>query len=80
MPDRFFNAAKLTSYEIIRLLNSEDFLSDEEVGAKIGKSASTVKQTVGALRAGGVEFEESTAKGFRLRGKKGYGKKRAIAG
>lgn len=79
VPESFFNGAKNTAYQVIHVLASESYLSDEEVAAKIGKSASTVRQTVGALKGGGVEFEESHSKGFRLKGKRGYGKRRAIS-
>jgi biotin operon repressor len=80
IPQSCFNAAKLTAYEIVILLQSDKYLSDEEISAKIGKAPSTVKQAIGALRAGGIEFEESVAKGFRIQGKKGYGKRRSISG
>lgn len=79
VPDQLFNSAKLTAFEVLRLLSDGDYLSDEEMGAKLGRAASTTKQMVAALKAGGVEFEESTAKGFRVKGGRGYGKKRAVS-
>ncbi|HEY9295612.1 MAG TPA: hypothetical protein VIQ31_04420 [Phormidium sp.] len=78
IPDRFFNGGKLTAFNVLRVLSGEKHYSDEEVGAKIGRSASTVRQCINALSNGGIQFDESHAKGFRLKNRKGYGKRRIL--
>jgi biotin operon repressor len=66
LPNNFFAGAKLTAYQIFKLLQSDNFYSNEEIATKIGKSASTAKQTINALKKGGIVIYESVAKGYKI--------------
>lgn len=68
LPNNFFAPSKLTAYQIFKLLQGDDFYSDEEIATKIGKSASTAKQTINALKKGGIAINESVAKGYKITG------------
>lgn len=77
IPERLLTGAKKTACEILWALAEGNYLSDEELAVKVDKSPSTVKQTICALKRGGVDFDESHAKGFRKRGRT-YGKRRSL--
>ena len=64
------------SIDIFDLLCSDQFYSYEEIAVKLDKSKVTVQQTINALRRGGLELEESPARGYRARtGRPRIGKK-----
>lgn len=65
IPNTFFNPSKLTAYEILKLIQTKSY-SDEELAPKVGKSASTVRQTIGALKAGGISITEEIARGYKV--------------
>lgn len=77
IPERLLTGAKRTACEILWALAEGNYLSDEELAIKVDKSPSTVKQTICALKRGGIDFDESHAKGFRKRGRT-YGKRRSL--
>jgi biotin operon repressor len=61
---------------IFDLLCSDQYMSYEEIAAKTGRSKQTAQQTINALRHGGLDLEESPARGYRARtGRPRIGKK-----
>lgn len=65
IPDTFFHSPKLTAYDVLKLIKTKSY-SDEELAVKVGKSASTVKQTIGALKQGGITITEEIARGYKI--------------
>lgn len=55
-------------YEILKLLQTTA-LTNEEIAAKIGKSAESVKQAIAALKAGGIVLQETTTGKFQATGR-----------
>lgn len=61
---------------VFDLLCSNQFYSYEEIGIKLDKNRVSVQQIINALRKGGLDLEESPARGFRARtGRPRIGKK-----
>jgi biotin operon repressor len=52
---------------IFDLLCSDQFFSHDEIGMKTGRSAQTAQQTINALKKGGLDLEESPARGYRAK-------------
>jgi biotin operon repressor len=44
---------------------TDQYLSYEEIGAKSGKSKATAQQTINSLKKGGLDLQESPARGYR---------------
>lgn len=65
IPDRCFHSPKLTAYDVLKLIKTKSY-SDEELAPKVGKSVSTVKQTIGALKQGGISITEEIARGYKV--------------
>ncbi len=61
---------------IFDLLCSNQFYSYEEIAIKLDKNRVSVQQIINALRRGGLDLEESPARGYRARtGRPRIGKK-----
>jgi len=61
---------------IFDLLCSNQFYSYEQIAIKLDKNRVSVQQVINALRKGGLDLEESPARGFRARtGRPKIGKK-----
>jgi biotin operon repressor len=61
---------------IFELLCSDQFLAYDEIGMKMNKSPQTAQQTINALKKGGLDLEESPARGYRAKtGRPRIGKK-----
>lgn len=70
------NPLYLGAIVIFDLLCSNQYMSYEEIAAKTGRSSQTAQQTINALRKGGLDLEESPARGYRARtGRPRIGKK-----
>jgi biotin operon repressor len=62
--------------DIFNLLCSNQFYSYEEIAIKLDKNRVSVQQIINALRRGGLDLEESPARGYRARtGRPRIGKK-----
>lgn len=55
-------------YAILKLVKAKA-LTNEEIAAKIGKSAESVKQAIAALKAGGLDFQETSTGKFQATGR-----------
>jgi biotin operon repressor len=65
-----------SSMAIFDLLCSNQFYSYEGIAIKLDKNRVSVQQTINALRRGGLDLEESPARGYRARtGRPRIGKK-----
>lgn len=61
---------------VFDLLCSNQFYSYDEIGVKLDKNRVSVQQIINALRKGGLDLEESPARGYRARtGRPRIGKK-----
>ena len=61
---------------VFDLLCSNQFYSYQEIGIKLDRNKISIQQTINALRKGGLELEESPARGYRARtGRPRIGKK-----
>lgn len=61
---------------VFDLLCSDQYYSYQEIGIKLDKNRVSVQQIINALRKGGLDLEESPARGFRARtGRPRIGKK-----
>ena len=70
------NPLYLGAIAIFDLLCSNQYMSYEEIAIKTGRSKETARQTINALRKGGLDLEESPARGYRARtGRPRIGKK-----
>lgn len=70
------NPLYLGAIAIFELLCSNQFMGYEEIAIKIDRSKQTSQQIVNALRKGGLDLEESPARGYRARtGRPRIGKK-----
>lgn len=56
-----------TGYEVLKALQAAA-LTNEEVAAKTGKTPETVKQTIAALKAGGIVFVETSTGKYQVTG------------
>jgi biotin operon repressor len=50
-------------YEILKLLK-KTALTDEEIAAKVGRNIQSIRQAIGALKSGGIEFQETASGKF----------------
>ena len=57
---------KIVAYDIIKLLLKGKYFTNEEIAKEIGRSPSTVRQYLWAIRNGGVEVKESSAYGYTI--------------
>jgi biotin operon repressor len=70
------NPLYLGAIAVFDLLCSGQYLSYEEIAIKTGRSRVTAQQTISALIRGGLDLEESPARGYRARtGRPRIGKK-----
>lgn len=70
------NPLYLGAIAIFDLLCSGQYMSYEEIAAKTGRSKATAQQTINALKNGGLDLEESPARGYRAQtGRPRIGKK-----
>ena len=61
------NPLYLGAIAVFDLLCSNQYFSYDEIAAKSGRSKQTAQQTINALRRGGLDLEESPARGYRAR-------------
>jgi len=70
------NPLYLGAIAVFDLLCSDKYMSYDEIAMKTGRSSQTAQQTINALRKGGLDLEESPARGYRARtGRPRIGKK-----
>jgi biotin operon repressor len=62
---KLLNPLYLGAIKILDLLCTSNFMSYEEIGIKTDRGKATVQQIINALKKGGLELQESPARGFK---------------